>query len=273
MSDLLDVSREYHTIVSRRLEARGFSSEQVLVHKRILELAGTAKDTSDLEGKKEAENLNFRLAQALSIDNWLARAKAASESGETLAKKLFEETADAARKAADHASLAKSVDEASTQGTQMLAIQEYVKSSFISALYAIFAYRITHPANVEERKRQKANLDIHTSEIKKKGSSFEQLLGDFYYKSFAPLSEVQWKEIEKIYKSMQSSETDKVARNSLEDEVKKANGVLKGKMTELKELQAYIESTGTRMAYLGISPKEEPGPYTFEKIWEGGRDE
>lgn len=273
MQDLLKLSREYHTIVGKRLEKTGLSPEQVAVHKRILELSASANDVNDLEAKKEAENLTYALVQALSIDNWLARAKAAEEAGETLAKEVFEATADAARKAADHSSLAKSVDESSSKGTQTLALQEYVKSSFLSALYAIFAYRITHPANVEERKRQKANLDIHTSEIKKKGSSFEQLLGDPYHKSFAPLSEAQWKEIEKACKSMQSAETDKQAQTLLADEVRKANEALKGKSKELKELEAYIESTGTRAAYLGISPKDEPGPYTFEEIWEGGRDE
>jgi hypothetical protein len=273
MPDLLKLSREYHTIVSKRLEKKGLSPEQLAVHKRILELAASAKDVNDLEAKKEAENLTYRLAQALSIDNWLARVKAASEAGETLAKEVFEATADAARRATDNASLAKSVDEASTKGTERLAIHEYIKSSFLSALYAIFSYRITHPANTEERKRQKTNLDIHTSEIKKKGASFEQLLKDPYFKSFAPLSEAQWEEVEKVCKSMQSAETGKQAQASLADDVKKANEMLRAKSKELKELQGYIESTGTRMAYLGISPKDESGPYTFEKIWEGGRDE
>ncbi|NLI97534.1 hypothetical protein GX441_02605 [bacterium] len=273
MPDLLEITRDYHKIVSKRLEASGLSPEQLAVHKRTLELAASVKDVGDLEAKKEAEDLTFKLAQSISIDNWNAKAKAALESGEWLARDVFDETCKEAKASSNHASLAKSVDEASAKGAEKLAIQEYVKSSFLSALYAIFAYRITHPANAEERKRQKANLDIYSSEIKKKGANFEQLLKDTYFKSFAPLSGEQWQEVEKVCKSMQSAETDKQAQTSLAEDVKKATEALKGKSKELKELQVYIESTGTREAYLGISPKVEPGPYTFEKIWEGSRDE
>lgn len=273
MADLFELSKKYHTTVAERLDASGLSSRQLEVQKRILNLAQSSSDVNDLEAKKEAENLTFKLSQSLSIDNWIVRAKAARESGDVIAEQEYEKIAKLVGESADITLLSTSIEEASKEMMPVLTKQEAIKNSFISALYKIFEYRTVHDANVNQLQKLSKDLGIHATDISKNGASFAELVKDPYYKSFVPLSDEQWKIVTETYHQMQSPSGDSQAQSALTEEVKAARQVLQGKSSELKAIEHHIETTGTRCAYLGIAPEEEPGHYTFEKVWEGGRDE
>lgn len=273
MADLLRLTKQYHETILRRIKATQLSSEQQAVHERILVLANQSSDANDLEQKKEVENLIFKLTQALSIDNWIAKSRAAEETGDKVAAKVFRDNADAARKAADNVTLSKSVDESSTKAMQILTEQEAVKTAFVDAIYAIFGYRVTHGANLARREELSKTFRIHLSTISSKGSKFEELIDDSFYRDLVPLSQAQWDTVLEVYRAISSPVSDKNAQAKLTQEAKQAQSALFGKSGELKAVQQHIETSGTRAAYLAIAPQEEPGPYTFEKIWEGGRDE
>lgn len=273
MADLLELSKTYHRTISERMKKSGLSPGQLAVHERILELAGQASDVNDLEAKKDAEGLTFGLAQALSVDNWMLKAKAAKEAEDTASEKMFADTAEAAKGATDHASLSSAIEEASTKGMELLREQEDTRTAFVDAVYAIFDYRKLHGADIEKKKKFADNLKIHTSKIESKGKKFEELANVGTFRKSLPLTDEQWQEVLKVYAEMQAPSVDPDAQAKLTEEVKAAKQALSGKSGEMKAIQEYINTAGTRMAYLGIAPKDKPGPYTFEKIWEGGRDE
>lgn len=273
MPDLLELSKKYHRTIIERFKRSGYSPEQLAVHERVLELAGQVSDVNELERRREAEDLTFKLAQAISIDNWLAKSRAAEEAGDKVAAKVFRDNAEAARNAADHITLSKSLDESSTKSMQILTEQESVKTAFVDAIYVVFSYRVTHGANLAKRKELAKTLAIHLSTISSKGRKFEELIHDPFYRDLVPLSQVQWDTVIEVYRKIESPVSDKDASAKLTQETKQAQSALSGRSGELKAVQQYIETSGTRAAYLAIAPQEEPGPYTFEKVWEGGRDE
>ena len=273
MADLLELSKAYHRTISERIKKSGHSPGQLAVHERILELVAEAADVNDLEAKKDAEGLTFALSQALSVDNWTLKAKAAKEAEDMVAEKMFSDTSEAAKKATDHASLETAVDATSTKGMELLRKQEDTRAAFIDAVSAIFDYRKVHGADIEKKKKFAENLKIHDERIKTKGKSLAELAEIPTFRQSVPLTDEQWQEVLKVYQEMQSPAVDPDAQAKLNEEFKKAKSALSGKGGEMKAIQEYINTHGTRMAYLGIAPKDEPGPYTFEKIWEGGRDE
>jgi len=273
MADLLKLSMDYHRLVSRRLEASGLSPRQLAVHKRILELAAQASDADDLEAKKNAEGLTFALSQAIAVDNWTAKARAAREMGLETAARVYEETAQAASEASEAASLASAVDAASSAGMKALRQEEELKVAFSDALYAVFEYRVTHGANAPQRENLARTLGIHTSKLASKGRDFEKLAGEHFWRELAPLSDAQWEKVLEVYAEMASPGADSAAQAELAEEVERTRKELADRLPELAEVERHIAAHGTRAVYLGIAPLEEPGPYTFEKIWEGGRDE
>jgi hypothetical protein len=273
MADLLELSKQYHRIVSDRLQSSGLSPEQLAVHSRILELAEQATDDNDLEEKKSAENLTYKLSQGLSVDNWMAKVKAAQEAGDEKSVQVFTATAEAARQATDHNSLAAAVEDKSSAGMQDLTHQESVKNSLIEAVHAVFRYRIAATANTDRRAKLIGDLKIHVSALAEKEQKFEDLVNDQYYRDFVPLSDDQWTEILKVYQAMDKPETDSDAQAKLAEETKTVHQQLQDKSQLMKEIQDEIERKGTRKACLGIAPDDAPGPYRFKLIWEGGRNE
>jgi len=273
MADLMDLTKTYHETIRGRLETSGLSPGQLAVHKRILELTAQTSDVNDLEAKKEAEGLTFALSQSLSVDNWTLKAKAAREAEDMAAAQMFADTAEAAGKSTDNASLGAAIEEASAKGMQALREQEDTRNAFLDAVYAIFDYRNVHGADIEKKRKFAENLKIHTSRIEAKGKSFEELTKVATLRKSLPLTDGQWDTVLKLYTEMQSSGIDPDAQAKLTEEVNAAKQALSGKSAEMKAILDHINTAGTRMAYIGIAPKDEPGPYTFEKIWEGGRDE
>jgi hypothetical protein len=273
MADLLQLTKDYHKRLCKRLESSGLSSAQSAVHRRILDLGKDASDVNDLEARKSRENLTFALSRAISVDNWRVKAKAAKEAEDTLAAKVYEDTAESAEKAADSMSLASTVDSSSTKGMEKLTEQEEIRNAFIEAVFAVFDYRAVHPVNIEKKKKISEDLRIYSSKLESKGSKFEELVKVPPYRNTLPLTEAQWQQVLKTYKDMQFPSVDPEAKAKLDEEVKDARESLKGKSAQMKEISQYLEEKGTRLAYLGIAPWDEPGPYVFEKIWEGGRNE
>jgi len=273
MRDLLKLTKDYHDQIRIRLKASVLSPEQLKIHERILELARDASDTNDLEGKKSAENLTFAMSRAISMDNWTVKAKAAKEAEDAVAARVFTDIAEAAGKTQDSSSLASTVDTSSTKGMELLRNQEDTRNAFIEAVYVIFDYRAVHPANIEKKKKLAENLRIHTSRIEANGKKFDELVNVSTYRKSLPLTDAQWQIVIKTYNDMRSPSVDPDAKAKLDTQVKQGREALGGKSAQMKEISKYLEEKGTRLAYLGISPSQEPGPYTFEKIWEGGRDE
>ncbi len=273
MADLLKLSKQYHLVIRDRMKKSGLSPGQLSIHERILELAETASDVNDLEDKKNAENLTFLLNRALSVDNWKVKAMAVKEIHDHVAVEVFEKTAEAAGKTTDQQSLSATVEEESTKGQEKLVEQEEIKMAFIGAVYALFDYRFTHGANIEQRKKLSADLKIHLDKLSSKDKKFEELVKQPLYKNLIPFSEAQWKQVLDIFDEAQKPTTDPEAQKELEEEFKEVQAELKGKGGELSKIQKDIEVRGTRMLYLALAPADEPGEYTFEKIWEGGRDE
>jgi len=273
MADLMQLTKAYHETIRARLEKTGLSPGQLEVHKRILELAATANDVNDLETKKEAEGLTFAISKTLSVDNWMVKAKAAKEAEDLVAAKMFADTAEAAKKAADNASLGAAIEDASTKGMEALREQEDTRNAFLDAVYAIFDYRNVHRGYLDKMQKFADKLKIHDTKLTSKGKSLAELSKVSTFRQSVPITDEQWETVLKLQTEMQSPAVDADAQAKLTKEVNAAKEVLSGKSAEMKEVTEYLNTTGTRMAYIGIAPKEKPGPYTFEKIWEGGRDE
>ncbi|MBN2379890.1 hypothetical protein JXM67_08835 [candidate division WOR-3 bacterium] len=273
MADLMDLTKTYHETIRARLEKTGLSPSQLEVHKRILELAATSSDVNDLETKKEAEGLTFAISKTLSIDNWMVKAKAAKEAEDMVAAKMFADTAEAAKKATDNASLGAAIEEASTKGMEALREQEDIRNTFLDAVSAIFDYRNVHGGYLDKKRKFADNLKIHDTKLKSKGKSIAELSKVSTFRQSVPITDEQWQTVLKLYEEMQSPTVDPEAQAKLTEEVNAAKQALSGKSDEMKAVTEHINAKGTRMAYLGIAPKDAPGPYTFEKIWEGGCDE
>jgi hypothetical protein len=208
MADLMELSKAYHRCISERMEKSGLSPAQLAVHKRILELAADASDVNDLEARKEAEGLTFALPQTLAVDNWTLKAKAAKEAEDAVAAKMFADTAQAAKKATDNASLCAAIDEASTKGMEALIEQEDTRNAFIEAVYAIFDYRKVHGADIAKKRKFAENLRIHDTKLKSKGRSLEELAKVPTFRQSVPLTDEQWQEVFKVYAEMQAPTVD-----------------------------------------------------------------
>jgi hypothetical protein len=186
---------------------------------------------------------------------------------------MYEDTAQAARNATDNASLGAAIEESSTRGMEALREQEDTRNAFLDAVSAIFDYRNVHPGYADKKRQIADKLKIHDTKLKSKGKNLAELAKVSTFRQSVPVSDEQWITVLEIYAEMQSPAADPDAQAKLSEEVNAAKSALSGKSAEMKAVTEHIAATGTRMAYLGIAPREKPGPYTFEKIWEGGRDE
>lgn len=269
MTQPLNKLKEYYQLTLTRLRKSSFSPNQTKVYEQILKLFDSATDPQSFQAQKDQQNLDFQLAKAIAVDNWLAKAVAAKERDDEVSAHGYQAIAEAAGKTQTLSDLSAVILAEQDKVVKAQKVQEDIKYNLTGAIYALYEYSNCHLG--DQKVRQKLALDFKDNEAKlaKNGQKIDSLMTRQYFRALFPFSEAVWQKLLQALVAVRANKRE--ART--EEELKAAQAAIINELkkieSEMSRVQQEINKRQKRKLFLGIASADRPGPYRFEPIWEG----
>ena len=261
----------YYQLVLERVEAAGYSPHQATVLKRIVAAGEHDAEGADLARRMAEQGLDFALTRAAAADTWHARACAARENGNNELADILQQVATTALSAPDADTLNRSIATAATAATQAMQRYESIRHEVTAAMYALLELQAIHPADQREYCRAKGDFMEARRKLAGLDADFDHALGLPWIRSGFPFTEARWQDIHRRAAALAASAYDgQFGSPDNGEELRAALAELKQHAGQAAALQKRLDSQTRRSLYLAEAPVSEAGPYSFEKLWEGG---
>jgi hypothetical protein len=258
----------YHTILRNRLARGGRSAAQVAAHERILTLAAEASDVMDLQRKIEAENLDFAVSRANSVDTWNAKAAAARDTENPQMAAAYERVAETAAAANDFTALSQAIMAAEEQAKQIGTQQSGLRYIFIGILYGALEYLLRAPGNAYEKSKLAEELRDRLRQLSDLGADFDDLCRQPFCRRHAPFTDEQWRRLRETVAAMAADRPDAAAVDTARRAGRELLAAVQSDWDKLAALQREEDERTSRRTSLASRLSDEAGPYEFATLWE-----
>jgi hypothetical protein len=266
---LLAEKIRYHKILRDRLTPGGRSPAQVAAHERFLALAVEASDVMDLQRQIEAENLDFAVSRAMSVDTWNAKAAAARAFDNPELAAAYERVASAAAAAPDFTGLSQAILAAEERAKDLGTRQSGLRYIFIGILYGALEFTSRAPGNAYEKNKLAEGVRDRLRQLAALGADFDDLCRQPFCRRYVPsFTEEQWRVLRDAVAAMKTYQPDAAAVEAVRRAGRELLAAAQPEWEKLSALQREEDARTSRRTCVASRIDDEPGPYEFTTIWE-----